>query len=157
METGAALSERDWQFALAQYGLFAGRVTELQREREAWVRHSILATFAFFGWLAVYRDDLGMTFMLDRLELQAVLFVPLVFNAGGAVRFFFLQRDINRTVTFLAEMERGTLGLAPAICDAPAGRGLRDRHGHWPSICYWGFIVALSGAVAAWLTTGHGG
>lgn len=149
-----ALTERDFRFATAQYGLYADRVTELQKEREVWIRHSIIATFAFFGWLGVYRDTFSQTFMLEALSLQTIYFVPLVFNLGGALRFFFIQRDINRLVSFLAEMERDLLCLPDAICEAPSGRGIRDRHWHWPSICYWMFITILSALVAAVLSFG---
>ncbi len=149
-----ALTERDFRFATAQYGLYAERVTELQKEREVWIRHSIIATFAFLGWLGVYRDAFSQTFMLEAVSLQTLYFVPLVFNLGGALRFFFIQRDINRLVTFLAEMERDILCLPTQICDAPSGRGLRDRHWHWPSICYWIFISVLSAAVAVVLSWG---
>ena len=138
------LTDRDFRFATEQYGHYAERITELQREREAWIRHSILATFAFFGWFAVNQDSVSRTFMLEMLHLQAIYFIPLVFNLGGALRFFFIQRDINRHVEFLVDMERGVLCLPDAICDAPRGRGLRDRHWHWPSICYWAVIAALS-------------
>ncbi len=154
LERQAALTDRDFRFATAQYGLYADRVTELQKEREVWIRHSILATFAFFGWIAVYRDSVSETFMLRMLSLQTIYFVPLVFNAGGALRFFFIQRDINRLVSFLAEMEREILCLPDAICEAPAGRGIRDRHWHWPSICYWVFIIALSAVAAGMLSFG---
>ena len=143
-----ALTARDYRFALEQYRLFSERVTESQKEREVWIRHSIIATFAFFGWIAVYVDQLTSTFMLEIVHLQAIYFVPLVANLGGALRFFFIQRDINRLVTFLAEMERRTLCLPDEICDAPRGRGIRDRHWHAPSIAYWVFICLLSALVA---------
>ncbi|MEO1790101.1 MAG: hypothetical protein AAFR34_10380 [Pseudomonadota bacterium] len=147
-----ALTERDFRFGIAQYTMYAERVTELQTEREVWIRHSILATFAFFGWLAVYRDSVSMTFMLDTVHLNVIYCLPVVFNLGGALRFFFIQRDINRIVQMLAEMERDVLCLPDIICDAPRGRGIRDRHWHWPSIAYWVFITALSGLVAVVLT-----
>ena len=139
-----ALTERDFRFAVTQYGIYADRVTELQKEREQWVRHSIIATFAFFGWIAVYRDNLSETFMLDMIEVQTLYFVPLVFNLGGALRFFFIQRDINRLVRYLGDMERETLCLPKRICEAPIGRGIRDIHWHVPSICYWAAITGLS-------------
>ena len=148
----AALSERDFRFAVAQYGLFSDRVTELQKEREVWIRHSIIATFAFFGWLAVYRDSISTTFMLEMVGLQTIYFLPFVFNAGGALRFYFIQRDINRHVIFLTEMERDTLCLHDSICEGPSGRGIRDRHWHLPSILYWVFICLLSLSVALILT-----
>ncbi|MBT8457390.1 MAG: hypothetical protein HKO95_16580 [Rhodobacteraceae bacterium] len=148
------LTDRDFRFATAQYGLYAERVTELQKEREVWIRHSILATFAFFGWIAVYRDSVTATFMLQMVSLQTIYFVPLVFNLGGALRFFFIQRDINRLVRFLAEMERDVLCLPDEICEAPNGRGIRDRHWHWPTICYWMFITTLSAAAGLVLSLG---
>ena len=140
---------RDFRFALVQYDQFSERVTELQREREIWIRHSILATFAFFGWLGTYMDDLDMNFMLSRVHFQVIYLIPFVFNAGGALRFFFIQRDINRHTQFLVEMERETLCLSDHVCDAPSGRGLRDRHWHWPSVCYWASVCGLSALVAA--------
>lgn len=148
----ALLTDRDFHFAVAQYTLLSNRVTELQKEREVWIRHSIIATFGFFGWLAVYRDSISATFMLEAVELQTVYFIAFVFNAGGALRFFFIQRDINRLVTYLANMERGPLALADVICDGPTGRGIRDRHWHAPSICYWAAVSVLSLAVALFLT-----
>lgn len=142
------LSDRDFRFVSQQYTLLAERVTELQKEREQWVRTSIVATFAFFGWLAVYRDAVVQTFMFGVPELQVIYFLPVVLNAGGALRFFFIQRDINRLANFLVEMERSILCLPDAVCRAPDGRGIRDRHWHVPSIAYWLFITALSGGVA---------
>lgn len=149
-----ALTERDFHFAVTQYRLYADRVTELQKEREHWVRHSIIATFAFFGWMSVYRDTFTMTFMLNTVQIQAIYFLPLLFNFGGALRFYFIQRDINRLVTYLAEMERDTLCLPDEICDAPSGRGIRDRHWHAPSIGYWVVIIILS-AIAGIVLTFH--
>lgn len=146
-----ALSARDYHFLLQQYQLYADRVTELQKERENWIRHSIIATFAFLGWMGVYRDTFKMTFMLDAIQVQLIYLVPFVFNAGGAIRFFFIQRDINRHVEFLAEMERDQLCLPDEICDAPMGRGLRDRHWHAPTICYWVAIMGFSAASAVLL------
>ena len=142
------LTERDYRFAIAQYGLFSDRVTELQKEREVWIRLSIIGTFGFLGWLGVYLESVTSTFMLEMLHLQTIYLLPLVANLGAALRFFFIQRDINRLVTYLAEMERDVLCLPDLICDGPSGRGIRDRHWHWPSIAYWLFIVALSAAVA---------
>ena len=147
----ASFTDRDFQFVLQQYRLFADRVTELQKERENWIRHSIIATFAFLGWIGVYRDTFKMTFMLDAVQVQLIYLIPFLFNMGGAIRFFFIQRDINRHVTFLAEMERDHLCLPDEICDAPKGRGLRDRHWHAPTICYWLAIVGLSGVAAVLL------
>jgi len=146
--TGEALEERAFTFACQQYRLLAERAVLLQGEREIWIRHSILATFAFFGWIAVYRDSLAETFMLRMVEVEAIYFVPFVFNCGGALRFFFIQRDINRLFDFLAEMERGMLALPEHLCESMSGRGLRDRHWHWPSILYWVAIVGLSAGVA---------
>ncbi len=146
------LSERDFRFAVEQYGLYAGRVTEFQKEREVWIRHSIIATFAFFGWIGIYRDTFTMTFMLDMFQVQSIYFLPLIFNIGGALRFFFIQRDINRLVQYLAEMEREVLCLPDQICEAPVGRGIRDRHWHAPSIGYWVFIITLSALAAAVLS-----
>lgn len=143
------LTERDFRVATEQYGHYADRITELQREREIWIRHSILATFAFFGWFAVNQESVSQTLMLEAYQLQLIYLIPLIFNLGGALRFFFIQRDINRHVEFLVDMERGVLCLPDAICDAPKGRGLRDRHWHWPSICYWAFIAALSALAGA--------
>lgn len=147
------VEERAFRFALVQYGQFADHVTNLQSEREVWIRHSILATFAFFGWIAIYSDRVTETFMLGMSQVQAVYFLPFLFNAGGALRFFFIQRDINRHVEFMAQMERETLCLPDEICDAPKGRGLRDRHWHWPSILYWVFITGLSLFMALMLAT----
>lgn len=145
-------SERTYRFLLARYGLYSERVTELQKEREVWIRHSIVATFAFFGWIGVYRDTFTETFMLQMFQVQMIYFIPLVFNAGGALRFFFIQRDITRLVTYIAEMERRDLRLPDMICDGPTGRGIRDHHWHWPSIGYWAFISGLSGVVAILLS-----
>lgn len=151
-----ALSERDYRFALTQYRLIAERVGELQAEREAWIRNSIIGTFAFFGWIGVYRDTVTMTFMLGSVHIQALFFIPLLFNAGGGLRFYFIQRDINRHVGYLADMERDILCLPERICNAPSGRGIRDRHWHMPSIAYWLVIIALSAASAAVLGYGIG-
>jgi hypothetical protein len=144
----ARLGDREFRFAMQQYGLLADRVTELQKEREQWVRTSIVATFAFFGWLTVYRDSVVETFMFGTMELQAIYFLPVVLNAGGALRFYFIQRDINRLANFLVEMERSILCLPDALCRAADGKGIRDRHWHVQSIAYWACITGLSGAVA---------
>lgn len=138
------LSSEQFRFATEQYTVFSQRVTELQKEREVWVRHSIVATFAVFGWIAVYRDDISSSFMLDMLHVRAIFLIPIVFNLGGALRFFFIQRDINRLVHYLTDMERDVLKLPDRLCDAPSGRGIRDRHWHPPSVAYWLFIVATS-------------
>lgn len=148
MERPVDLNDREYRFAISQYVLYAERVTELQKEREVWIRHSIVATFAFFGWIAVYRDNVTDTFMLEMFQLQAVYLTPVVFNLGGALRFFFIQRDINRLGDFLVDMERDVLQLPDAVLNGPAGRGIRDRHWHAPSICYWLAITGFS-AVAA--------
>lgn len=138
------LNSEQFRFATEQYTVFSQRVTELQKEREVWVRHSIVATFAVFGWIAVYRDDISSSFMLDMLHVRAIFLIPIIFNLGGALRFFFIQRDINRLVHYLTDMERDVLKLPTRLCDAPAGRGIRDRHWHPPSVAYWLFIVATS-------------
>lgn len=151
-ETGNTLGDRDFRFATEQYTLFFNRVTGLQGEREIWIRHSIIATFAFFGWIAVYRDNVTDTFMLEMVQLQAIYFVPLIFNLGGALRFFVIQRDINRLVHLLIGMEADVLRLSPVIREYTVGRGVRDRHWHAPSICYWIFIIAFSAGAAAMLT-----
>ncbi|MFQ6553826.1 hypothetical protein AAD018_015920 [Aestuariibius insulae] len=147
--------QRTFRFVLEQYRLFSSRVTTLQAEREQWIRHSILATFAYFGWITVYSSQVAMTFMLGTTELDAIYMLPVVFNLGGALRFFFIQRDINRTVLFLMQMEREMLGLPEEICKAADGQGLRDRHWHVPSIAYWITIIGLSGGVAVYLTLPH--
>ena len=142
------LSEREFHFATDQYCLLANRVTELQKEREQWVRHSILATFAFFGWVSVNSLEVAQAFMLGADELQLIYVLPLLFNLGGAIRFFFIQREINRIVNFLMELERTTLRLPEWMCNQPNGRGIRDRHWHAPSIWYWALICVSSGVAA---------
>lgn len=138
------LDAEQFRFATEQYTVFSHRVTELQKEREVWIRHSIVATFAFFGWITVYRDDISSSFMLDMLHVQAIFIIPIIFNLGGALRFFFIQRDINRLVHYLTDMERDVLKLPAKLCDAPSGRGIRDRHWHPPSVAYWLFIITAS-------------
>lgn len=144
------LNEAEYRFAVEQYVVFGNRITEQQKEREVWIRHSIVATFAFFGWITVYRDAISSTFMLESLHVRAIFLVPVLFNLGGALRFYFIQRDINRLSHYLIDMERNILQLPDHLCNAPSGRGIRDRHWHPPSVWYWLFIV-LSSAFAATL------
>lgn len=138
------LTEAEFRFTTEQYVVFANRITEQQKEREVWIRHSIIATFAFFGWITVYRDNISSTFMLEMLHIRAIFLVPVVFNLGGALRFFFIQRDINRLSHYLTNMERNILRLPTHLCDAPNGRGIRDNHWHPPSVLFWLFIIAAS-------------
>lgn len=142
-----AITDRDHQFLCQQYGLYFGRTTELQKEREVWIRHSIISTFAFFGWIAVYLDNITSTFMLQMFHLQLIYFLPLIFNLGGAVRFFFIQRDINRHVEYLIVMEQEMIQLPAELANAAHGRGIRDRHWHPPSVLYWLFIISLSSSI----------
>ena len=150
----SGLSDREFKFASDQYALFANRVTELQKEREQWIRHSILATFAFFGWVSVNSLEVAQAFMLGESDMQLIYILPLVFNLGGAVRFFFIQRDINRIVNFLVDLEKTTLRLPQWMCDKPNGRGIRDRHWHAPSIWYWVMICICSGVAGIILGIG---
>ncbi|WP_102108525.1 hypothetical protein [Oceaniglobus roseus] len=146
------LSDRDFRFAAQQYAQYFARITGMQSEREVWIRHSVIATFAFFGWIAVNRDNVTDTFMLDMVQVQLIYFLPLAFNLGGGLRFFFIQRDINRHTDFLVAMERDILALPPGLAEAAHGRGIRDRHWHAPSICYWVAICLLSGLAGAVLS-----
>ena len=121
----SALSERDYRFAIAQYGLFSDRVTELQKEREVWIRLSIIGTFGFLGWLGVYLESRDFDHSCWRCCIcRRSTFCRWLANLGAALRFFFIQRDINRLVTYLAEMERDVLCLP----DADLRRAQRARY-----------------------------
>lgn len=143
------LSGEEFRFATEQYVVFSHRVTELQKEREEWVRHSIIATFAFLGWIALNREGLSSSLMLEMVQVQAVVLVPIIFNLGGALRFYFIQRDINRLAHYLIHMECEILKLPDQLTEALTGRGIRDKNWHPPSVMYWVCIIIAS-AAAGW-------
>lgn len=146
-EDSRSLSDREHTFALQQYAQIGHRVTELQKEREVWIRHSIIATFAFIGWILANRESVSDTLMLDVSTVAWIAVIPFVFNLGGALRFFFIQRDINALVDYMVLIEREVLCLSGWLCDLPSGRGIRDRHWHAPSICYWVFTCIVTAMV----------
>ena len=152
-DTGSQLSDREYRFATEQYMALTSRVGLLQSEREVWIRHSILATFAFFGWVAIYRDQAVALLMLESIHLHFIYLLPILLNLGGALRFVFLQRDVRRLSARLLSLER-VLALPDDVRLGPDGRPLPTIDWHAPSICYWLFANAASaGAV---LTLGYG-
>lgn len=154
---GTAPDDRAWVFLNQQYRLLAERTTMLQQEREQWIRLSVLATFGFFGWIAQYAEETAMSLMLGTTELRLIYTFPFVFNAGGALRFFFIQRDINRLARRQMVMETGPLGIPPELCRAVDGAGLRDRHWHAPSIAYWLAILAICATLGVFFVFDIGG
>ena len=155
---GTAPDDRAWVFLNQQYRLLAERVTMLQQEREQWIRLSVLATFGFFGWIAQYAEEAAMSLMLGTTELRLIYIFPFIFNAGGALRFYFIQRDINRISRRQMTMETGPLGIpARALPRRRRGPACATGTGHAPSIAYWGVILLLCAGVGLVLVFDIGG